>query len=599
MGAFWNLIRHFKKYRVKLSLAISSHLLTALFTVVSIPLIIPFFKILFDDQSSSQLITDEHFIITLLKTFFAQIIVENGRETAVIYICGAIILAFFAKNLFRYLALFFMIPIRNGVIYDIRKQLYEKYLRLPISFHKNAKKGDLISRISTDVQEVEWSMLNVVEAIFKAPFVILGSVTLMLLISIKLTAFVFILLVFTVFVIGTISKTLKRQSSKAQESLANLSSLTEESLSGIKLIKGYNTEEIMISRFEQENSRFRTTMNALLRRRDLSSPLSEFLGVSVVAVLLWFGAIQVFSENITPEVFFAFVFAFYTVIEPAKSFAAAYYNIKKGSAALERIDNLLDIKQESSKEQTEDLSFTDKIVFRNVFLNYNKDEALKNIDLTIKKGDKIALVGSSGAGKTSLVDLLPRFYDPSAGDVMIDNRESRDLSLKSLRSLFSIVSQETVLFHDSILENIRFWDKKYSEDDVVEAAKLAYVDQFVAKMDNKYHTIVGDRGTKLSGGERQRISIARAILKDAPILILDEATSSLDTESEMFIQKALAYLSQEKTTITIAHRLSTVKNADMIIVLDGGEIVEMGDHKTLASKRGHYFKFLEKQSLRD
>lgn len=577
----------------------------ALFTIVSIPAIIPFLQILFDIEApvmqKPQLTWSAGSLIEYAKYWFSNLMHTESKDVALAYICIFIVLLFLLKNLFRYLSLFFMAPVRNGIVRDVRQQLFAKMMVLPLSYFSEEKKGDLMSRITTDVMEIEWSILNVLEAFFREPLIMFGCLGLMIYLSPALTLFVFVLIIFTAIIIGGIGKTLKRKSSTVQEKLGNLVSIVEEGLSGLRIIKGFNAENYQEKKFQKENNDYKRTLTHLLWRRDLSSPLTEFLGIAVVAVLLWYGSRQVFSGAIGAESFFAFLMAFYYVIDPAKSFSKAYYNYQKGVAAVERVDHILDA-EETITEKKDALPiqrFNHAIEYKNVDFFYHKDEKkiLDQIDLKISKGKIVALVGASGAGKSTLVDLLPRFYDTSSGNILIDGKNIKDFKLKDLRNLMGIVSQEAILFNDTIYNNIVFGLKNISKEQVIEAAKIANAHDFILNTDNGYDTNIGDRGNKLSGGQRQRITIARAVLKNPPILILDEATSALDSESEKLVQQSLTHLMKNRTSIVIAHRLSTIQHADEIIVMQDGKIIERGQHENLLEKKGAYQKLVELQTF--
>lgn len=589
-------------FKSKVVLVVLFHVLTAIFTVVSIPMIIPFFQILFSDQPIAVNVDTNQNIIASIEIYIQQLLVEQDKQTVLLYVCGAILVVFLFKNIFRYLAMFFMTPIRNGIIQQIRSQIYSKIQSLPLSFFKEQKKGNLLSIVSNDVQEVEWSIVNTLEAFFKSPLIIIGSIGFMLAISPKLSLFVLLLLVITIFIIGGISKTLKKKSSFAQTSLGNLLSQVEETIYGHKAMKMYEADEFFKTKFEEQNSSYKDIINRVLWRRDLSSPLSEFLGIAVVTVLLWVGSNQVFSEALSPAVFFAFIFAFYQVIEPAKSFATAYYNVQKGLGALDRIDLLLAAKvYPEYQDQVISLSgFNEAIRFNKVSFRYGNTggKVLDEIDIEIKKGEKIALVGPSGSGKTTLTDLLLRFYIVDSGSITIDGVDINNLSLTDLRSLFSVVNQHPILFHDTVIANIAMTDD-YDLERVKEAAAKANASNFITKLSDGYDTVIGAEGMKLSGGERQRICLARAIYRDAAIVILDEATSSVDAQSEMYIQEALEEVLSDKTAIIIAHKLSTVQSADKIFVLEGGKILKAGTHTELleGDTSDHYQKIVALQTV--
>lgn len=605
MDSFWRLLTRLKKYRLNVILSVSSNILMAVFTVVSIPLLQPFLEILFEQTEAvserPELRLDLSSIVQSAQYYLSQLIQQQGRETALIYVCIAIVATFFLKNLFRYLALFFLAPVRNGVIRDIRQEIFEKLLYLPLGYFSEERKGDIMSRISTDVQEIEASILNVLEAFFREPLIIIGALFFMIYVSPSLTVFVFVLILFTAIVIGGIGRTLKKTSAIVQEKLGILVSIIEEALSGLRIIKGFNAESYQETKFNAENNEYRRILTRLLWRRDLSSPLSEFLGISVVAVLLWYGSRLVFSGQLDASTFIVFIFAFYNVIEPAKSFSKAFYNIQKGIAAVNRVEKILDA-QTNIIERPDARAIRElknSITYHDVNFSYKTMDGpvLQNINLDIAKGKVIALVGPSGAGKSTLVDLLPRFFDVSEGQILIDGVDIRDYKIHDLRALMGIVSQEAILFNDTIYNNIVFGKKNVTREQVEHAAKIANAHDFITATENGYETNIGDRGMKLSGGQRQRLTIARAILKNPPILILDEATSSLDSESEKLVQEALVQLMQERTSIVIAHRLSTIQHADEIIVLKDGRIIERGTHNSLLEKEGEYRKLVGLQAF--
>ncbi len=576
----------------------------SIFTVISIPVLIPFFQILFDRVDT---IAPKPDVVSLkylnewIRYYMTDIITTNGKDQALIYICVLMIIIFFLKNLFRYFALYFMAPLRYGIIYDIRKQLFEKYLALPLSFYSDEKKGVLMSSMTTDVQEVEWSIMNVIEAIFKSPIIMIGSIIFMVLISPPLTLFVFGLVLFSALVIGRVVNSIKAKSQKSQSLIASINSILEETLGGLRIIKGFNAEKYLLDKFNAENTAFRDTIVNVVNRRDSASPLSEFLGVTVVTVLLYYGSKLVFQQELAPETFFAFVFAFYQVIEPAKSFSSAYFNIQKGMAAMDRIDAVLLTENNiSSASNALDIkTFHSSINFDNVAFQYKGTEyfALKNINAEITKGQIVALVGSSGAGKSTFVDLLPRFYDVSDGAILIDGQNIKSYNLNQLRQLFGIVSQEAILFNDTVANNISFGNATFSRQDIEEAAKVANAHDFISALPSGYDTNIGDRGLKLSGGQRQRLTIARAVLKNPAILILDEATSALDSESEKYVQDALEKVMKNRTSIVVAHRLSTILNADIILVFEAGKIVQKGNHSELMNQEGPYRNFVKMQSV--
>jgi ABC-type multidrug transport system fused ATPase/permease subunit len=600
------LLRYYLPYKRLLTLAIVCNILMSLFVVVSIPALLPFLQILFTDPAATDAVQAAPKIADSglqqqLDTFFAYLIQTHGREKALVLVCGFLVITFLGKNLFRYLSLYFLAPVRNGVVRDLRQKLLQKMLNLPLSFFSDERKGDLMSRFSADVQEVEWSIMGVMEALVREPIVISGSLAYMLWVSPKLTVFVFVLMVFSGVIIGGIGKTLRKQSGEAQSKLGLVMSLVEETLGGLRILKGFNAESWQGERFGKENNDYARMLTRLSRRRDLASPLSEFLGIAVASVLLWYGAKLVFAYQLSGPTFITFLYAFYSITEPAKAFSAATYSIRKGMGALERVEAVLDAPELiSSAENARRIQrFEQQIEFRDVRFQYTNAErpALENIQLSIPKGKIVALVGASGAGKSTMADLLPRFYDPTDGQILIDGNDLRQLHVHDLRALLGIVSQEAILFNDTVRNNIAFSSIDASDEAVIAAAKAANAHEFISTLPEGYDTNIGDRGSKLSGGQRQRLTIARALLKNPPILILDEATSALDSESEKLVQAALERLLENRTALVIAHRLSTVQNADEIIVMDAGRIIERGTHESLMQEGKIYRKLVELQAL--
>ncbi|KGE87909.1 antibiotic ABC transporter ATP-binding protein [Phaeodactylibacter xiamenensis] len=594
-----------RNYKAYVGLNIFSNIMTALFTALSIPLLVPFLEILFDRR---ELVMDKptfgwdiESATASFNYYISQLIVEQGKEAALVFVCVAILSVFLLKNLFRYLSLFFMAPVRNGIIRDLRAQMYDKVMTLPLAYFSEERKGDLMSRMTSDVQEVEWSILNVLEAVFREPLIIIGALGFMVYVSPALTGFVFLLMIFTGVVIGGIGRRLKKKSADVQDRLGNLVAILDEGLGGLRIIKGFNAEHYQKEKFRKENDGYRHSLTRLLWRRDLASPLSEFLGIGTVAVLLWYGSRQVFSGQLDAETFLTFIFAFYNVIDPAKKLSKAVYNVQKGVGAMRRMEALLDapVNIKDAPDALPLAGFRHSIEYRNVTFAYRNDEGpvLQNINLSLPKGKVVALVGASGAGKSTLADLLPRFYDVEEGEILLDGQNIRQYRLRDLRSLMGIVSQEAILFNDSIYNNIVFGMEGVTQEQVEAAARAANAHDFILASEQGYHTNIGDRGSKLSGGQRQRLTIARAILKNPPILILDEATSALDSESEKLVQKALLELMKNRTSIVIAHRLSTIQHADEIIVMRDGQIMERGTHESLLQKDGEYQKLVELQAF--
>lgn len=604
------LLRYYAPYKKLLLFAVLSNLLMSLFMIVSIPVLQPFLQILFNPNELSKKTTPGNNASGLsgiqaieqkINGFFADLIQNQGQEKALLIVCAFLVLTFLGKNLFRYLSLYFLAPVRNGIVRDIRLKLLGKILDLPLSYFSEERKGDMMSRITADVQEIEWSIVGVVESVAREPIVILGSLAFMIFVSPQLLIFVFGLMLFSGLIIGGIGRSLRRQSGEVQSRLGVIGALVEETLGGLRIIKGFNAERWQQQRFSNETARYVRTLTGLNRRKDLASPLSEFLGIAAVSVLLWFGAKQVFAGEMTAATFITFLYAFYNIIEPAKQLSSASYSIRKGMGALERVESVLNASVSISDDAKalEVKSFEDKIEFKNVSFHYQNAEqaTLDHINLTIPRGKMVALVGASGAGKSTIADLLPRFYDVTEGEILLDGTDIRHLRTHDLRALMGIVSQEAILFNDTVRNNIVFSSETATETDVLAASRAANAHEFIQYLPDGYDTNIGDRGSKLSGGQRQRLTIARALLKNPPILILDEATSALDSESEKLVQAALETLLKNRTALVIAHRLSTVQHADEIIVLDHGRIVEQGTHESLMKDGKVYRKLVELQAL--
>jgi ABC-type multidrug transport system fused ATPase/permease subunit len=581
MEGSFGILHYLRKYTRSIMLSIGSNIFLSFFTVVSIPIIIPFFQILFDRKPNLANASGPE---KWLHGYFDQLVNTQGKEAALITVCLAIVGVFFLKNIFRYLALYFITPVRNGIVRDLRMDMFDKFLLLPISYFTEERKGDLMSRVTIDVQEVEWSILNTIEAIFKAPIILIGCLIFMITISLKLTLFVVVLLVITALIIGSIGRSLRSTSATAQTKLGELSSILEESLSGMRIIKAFNGEEKAKSKFNTESQSYYKTINAILFRRDLAAPLSEFLGIAIVAILLWYGTLLVLKNELTPETFFAFVFAFYQVIEPAKNLSQALYNIEKGRSAMERINEVLSlhVTNHNRPDALVKNKLESKIEFKDVWFQYPsaQDFALKGFNLTINKGESVALVGPSGGGKSTVADLLIRFQECSKGEILMDGKNILSLDLIAYRDLFGVVTQEAILFNDSIAENITFGKPK-DITKLNEAITTAHLQSVIDDLPDNVDHFIGDRGNKLSGGQKQRLTIARAMYKNPAILILDEATSSLDSESEKIVQSSIENIMKDRTSIIIAHRLSTIINADKIVVVKDGLIHDVGSHDAL------------------
>ena len=605
MYYFFRIIKYIKPYTSYAILNVISNIVSVLFSLVSLTMIIPFLGILFETQEKVYNPQPFSFNTESIKENFyaiiSSVIDEKGKLEALLFICILVLITFFFRNLFRYSSLYFLTPIRNGIVHDLRTDLHKKIISLPLPFFTEKRKGDLTSRLTSDLVEIEWSIMSSLEMIFKDPLNIIIYLTTLIIISPQLTIFVVILLPLTGILIGVIGRSLKKSSDRGQNKMGDLLSIIDENISGLRIIKAFDAEHHINSNFERESGDYKKIMTKLLRKKDLSSPMSEFLSTIVLVIVMWFGGQLVLmgEGNLSAEEFIGYILIFSQIIPPAKSLTSSYYFIQKGSAAAQRIYEVLDTENQiSDAVNPKHIKLLNtQIDFKNISFKYDNNEVLKNINFSIEKGKMIALVGQSGSGKSTLADLLARFYDLEKGKILIDNHEIKSIALTDLRSLMGIVSQESILFNDSIYNNIRLGKLDASKDEIINAAKVANAHQFILDSKNGYQTNIGDRGNKLSGGQKQRISIARAVLKNPEILILDEATSSLDTESEKLVQNALEKLMKARTSLVIAHRLSTIKNADEIIVLDKGVIVERGTHDDLISKNGHYKKLSKLQSF--
>ena len=601
MKDFFRILKYVKPYLGYAGLNIFFNIFNILFSLVSITMIIPFLGLLFGTQQKVYNPIDLGFSATAIKeNFYAlitDIIDDKGKAEALVFVCILILVMFFFRNLCRYLALYFLSPIRNGVVCDLRNDLNKKILSLPISFFTEKRKGDITARMTTDLVEIEWSVMSSLEMFFKDPINIIIFLITLIIISPQLTLFVVILFPITGFLIALIGKSLKKSSAKGQNKMGQLLSIIDENLSGLRIIKAFDAEKRIHEKFAKESAAYKNIMTRLLRKKDLSSPMSEFLSTIVLVMVMWFGGKLVLGGNspLSPEEFIGYIVIFSQIIPPVKSFTSAYYFIQKGSASAARIHEILDTENDiQDAPNAKSIStFVEEIKFKGVTFSYENKEVLKDINLSIKKGETVALVGQSGSGKSTLADLISRFYDVKIGAVQIDGENIKNLKIADLRKLMGIVNQESILFNDSIYNNILLGKATATKQEVESAAMVANAHDFILQCENGYQTNIGDSGVKLSGGQRQRLSIARAILKNPPILILDEATSSLDTRSEKLVQDALNNLMKLRTSIVIAHRLSTVQHADRIIVLHEGEIVESGTHQQLIASCGHYKKLYD------
>ena len=598
-------MRYAKPYWVYAVINIIFNIIVILFSLVSFGALIPILQILFKMSkpvtSAPPLTFNQDAIMQNINFYISDLIAKYSEITVLAYICILLAALYFLKNLFRYFAMYFIAVLRNGVVKDLRNAIYMKALILPLSYFNEQRKGDIIQRITGDVQEVEWSILQMIEIIFRQPVTLLAYLIFLFILSPQLTVFVLIVLPVSGFLIGRIGRSLRRTSDKVQTKMGSLVSLIEETISGLRIIKAFNAIEFSYNNFARTNSEYAKVATRMIRKRDLASPLSEFLGIMVTAIILWYGGRLILSNDhsLDATLFLVYLGVFSQLLPPAKDISQAAAYIQKGASSLERIDHILDA-EEVIVEKANPIRINDlqhSIEYRNVAFSYNTEPVLKNINLVIPKGRTVALVGPSGGGKSTMVDLLPRFYDITGGQLLIDGNDVRDIAINDVRGLMGIVNQETILFNGSVYDNISFGMKDVTLEKVISAAKVANAHEFIERLDNGYDTNIGDRGLKLSGGQRQRISIARAVLKNPPVLILDEATFSLDTESERHVQDALVNLMENRTSVVIAHRLSTIQHADEIIVLNAGQIVQRGNHHELIAVDGIYKKLCEMQSF--
>lgn len=615
MKDFLRVLRRFvppyKKYMVW---NVIFNFLSAILNLFSFALIIPILNILFKINDETYTYMDWAFnpmsleswkvLPEVLKNnffwFVSNMIETQGGSFTLVVLGLFLVTATFMKVATMYMAFFTMIPIRTGVVRDIRNQINRKITELPLGFFSEERKGDIIARVSGDVNEIETSIMSSLDMLFKNPILILIYLIGMIAISWQLTIFVFVLLPIAGYIMGQVGKKLKRKSFEGQQQWGYLMSQIEETLGGLRIIKAFNAEKKIQDRFEKNNDTFRRLTNRIYRRQQMAHPMSEFLGTATIAIVLWYGGTLILSANspIDASTFIYYLVIFYSIINPAKDLSKASYAIQKGLASMERVDKILQAESNiNDPADPKPIALNEQICYRDVWFKYQQDWILKGVNLTIPKGHTVALVGQSGSGKSTLVDLLPRFYDVDKGSITIDGTDVRESTLYDLRGLMGNVNQEAILFNDTFFNNIAFGVEGATLAQVEEAARIANAHDFIMASEEGYDTNIGDRGGKLSGGQRQRISIARAILKNPPILILDEATSALDTESERLVQEALENLMRNRTTIVIAHRLSTIRNADEICVMHEGEIVERGRHEELIALNGYYKRLCDMQSF--
>ena len=606
-----NLIRIAKitlQFKRTLFLNLGFNILGMVFSIFSFAMIIPLLRIIFNSSTAVFEKTISSYngdftwtkdgVLSFVNYYLAKHAISEGRYSTLILICIFLVIMVFLKNMFTFLSTFFLSDLVQSSVKKLREKMYQKILVLPMSFFSDERKGNLLSTFSADLKETELAIKATTNAIFKDPFYVIGYFATLFIISFKLTFFIVLFLPIAGLIISKISNGLKKRSKKGQENLGDILSLTEETLFGLRIIKSFNAQSFMNNKFERKSNSLYSLMLGINRRIYLASPISEFLGVLATSGVLLYGGNLVLNEFIQPDVFIGYLILFSQLISPFKSISKAVYDSSQGIAALERIEKitLQDQLIKNSPATPQPINFNKEISFNNVSFKYNQEQVLENISFKIKKGETVAIVGHSGAGKSTIADLLIRFYDVVEGSINIDNINVKKINLSQLRKLMGVVTQDSILFNDTVINNIAF-GVEIENSQVLESAKMANADEFIQNLDKKYETFIGDAGNKLSGGEKQRLSIARAIYKNPEILILDEATSSLDTKSEKAVQEALNRLMKNRTSLVIAHRLSTIQNADKIIVLDNGKIVEMGSHKELVAKNSFYKKFIEMQSF--
>ena len=608
MRNFFRILRYARPYRRYAVLNVVFNLVSTVFHLGSLLVFIPFLNLLFGQTPPPSGRPAVEFSLEGIKRLpelfnwrMAAYIQEHGQMGGLVFICVVVAFCFLLKNLTRYFALWAIGILRNRAVRDLRNEVYDKILDLPMRFHTGERKGNTIARITNDVQEVEFSIMNYIEMVFREPITILLSLSLMIGISWKLTLIALLLLPVSGLLIGRVGKSLRKEGLRAQQKAADLLSTVEETLTGMRVVKAFNGEEQMRRRFRRENEMLNKLNVFTLRRRDMASPLSEFLGALVMVTLVYFGGQLVIGEGATLSggEFIGYIILFSQLLAPAKGFTTGYYWIKKGGASAERIFELLAI-ENSVKEKPDArpiAAFNDRVEFKAVQFAYDEKAVLRTIDLLIPKGRSVALVGTSGGGKSTLAGLLPRFYDATGGKVLIDGIDVRDLRIQDLRGLMGIVTQDSILFNDTVAANIAFGQPGMSMAEIERAAQVANAHEFITKLDSGYQTMIGDMGNRLSGGQKQRLAIARAVLKNPPILILDEATSALDTESERLVQDALFKMMEGRTSLVIAHRLSTIQHCDEICVIVEGAIVERGTHAELFAFGGQYRRLCDMQAF--
>ena len=595
------------KYKKNVILNIVFNIFYALFSTLGMVSIIPTVKVLFKETEEVTVMPIYRGIgflgkygEDLLNYYITKLSTERGEEYALLLVVSIVIVVFLLKNIFNYLASFHVTRLRTGVLKDLREKLYQKIIHLPISYYSDARKGDVMSRMLGDINEVQNSFFQVLELVVREPLTILFSIVAMLAISTKLTIFVFIFIPISGLIISRIGKNLKVKSTRAQQETGYFISILDETLAGMKVVKSYNAENIFISKFNSSVKKLQQLSNSIGNKSNLASPMSEFLGILTIAVLLYYGGYMVLvDKSLASTAFIGYIALAYTILTPAKNISKASYQVKTGLAAAERVFTLMEEENTITSEPNaiDKNTFETGIFIENINFRYHKDNVLKNFSLDVPKGKTVALVGQSGSGKSTIANLLTRFYDVNEGRITIDNVDIKDINLQSLRGLMGLVTQDSILFNDTIRSNISLGKLDATDEEVIEALKIANAYEFVKDLPEGIYTNIGDSGNKLSGGQKQRLSIARAVLKNPPIMILDEATSALDTESERLVQIALENMMQNRTSIVIAHRLSTIQKADFIVVMQKGKIVEQGNHEELLAKNGTYSKLVSMQSF--
>lgn len=605
MKQFIRLMKYAKPYWVYVVLNLISNIFYSIFSLLSLAVVTPFLMVLFEKVKAVAVRPAFELNSKVMQDYLSfemtQIINEYGKFQALLVVSIFFVVFSLLANFSRYMGMYFMSPLRNGVVGDLRKELYEKLLILPLSFYSKVKTGDIMSRVSSDVLEVEWSIMSTFQLLLREPLMIIIFLIALLIMSVKLTLFALILLPISGWLISFSGKKIKKKSQIGQESLGSISTIFEESISGLRIIKGFNAIGLAGKKFKAQNDSYTKTMNSVFRSSELASPMTEVMGISALLIVVWFGGNIVLTnpDELSADLLMAFVLLFARIISPAQSFITATYSIQKGIAAGTRVFEIIDSDEIIvEKESPVDISsLKTNIEFKNVSFLYETEPVLKNINLTVNVGQSVAIVGASGAGKSTMMDLLPRFYDVSSGEILIDGVNIKEYKIPAIRGLMGIVNQDVTLFNDSIYNNIAFGLPNVTFEEIETASRSANAHEFIVELPEGYQTMIGDRGARLSGGQRQRISIARALLKKPSILIFDEATSALDTESETIVQEAIDSMMNEHTTFIIAHRLSTIRKANIIVVMEAGEIIEMGSHQTLMEANGKYREMVDKQNF--